>query len=99
MKLLVNIFQVIAIIAMIYPVYYIWDKDQVDNFCEELESGVSKQNMIDLAKQRNVTMQGPVDEGVKGGKWQASISPAVSSSHICIVKGVGSKIVSAKIAY
>ena len=99
MKVLVNLFQMMAVVAMLYPAYYIWDRDQVDNFCEELKVGMSKQGLLTLVDDRNVTMQGPVNETIEGGKWQASVSPAVSSSHTCVIKGIGSTVATAKIAY
>ena len=99
MKIVVNMFQMMVVMAMLYPAYYIWDRDQVDNFCEELKTGMSKQVLLSLADERNVSMLGPIDEDIEGGKWQASVSPAVSSSHTCVIKGVGSTIATAKIAF
>ena len=99
MKVLVNLFQMMAVVGMLYPAYYIWDRDQVDNFCEELKVGMSKQGLLTLADNRSVTMLGPVNENIEGGKWQASVSPAVSSSHTCVIKGIGSTVATVNIAY
>lgn len=99
MKIIVNLFQMMAIVAMLYPAYYIWDRDQVDNFCEELKVGMSKQGLLSLADSRNIKMVGPVNENIEGGKWQASVSPSVSSSHTCVIKGIGSTVATFDIAY
>ena len=99
MKMLANLFQLTAIVAMLYPAYYIWDRDQVDNFCEELNVGMSKHELLTLADSNNVTMLGPVNESIEGGKWYASVSPAVSSDYSCVIKGIGATVATFLIAY
>ncbi len=99
MKIIVNLFQLSAIVAMLYPAYYIWDRDQVNNFCDELNVGMSKHELLTLADSNNVKMLGPVNETIEGGKWKASVSPAVSSSYSCVIKGIGATVATFKIAY
>ena len=100
MKHFVNLIQLAVVAAIVFPIFYIWDTDKVDAFCEMVKPGMTKTDYIQLANDLGVKMLGPVDDDIVGGKWQASVvarTPFVN--HICHIKGVGNKVATAKIAY
>lgn len=99
MKAVVNIVQLCVIAVIFSPAYYLWDRDQVDHFCEELKIGMTKQSMINLASEYFITLDGPVNKSIEGGKWQALVSPSISSDHTCEIKGIGSKVLNIDLAY
>jgi len=99
MKAVVNLVQIGIIAAIFSPAYYLWDREQVDYFCNELKIGMTKKGMIDLAGEYSVTLNGPVNKSIEGGQWHALISPSISSDHTCKIKGVGSKISNIDLAY
>lgn len=98
MKLLVFAVQLIIISAMIYPIYYLWETDKVDNFCKQLQVGMTKDQLLQQADQHNVTLVGPDDDSLAGGKWQASVSAkSALSDYACVIKGAADSVASAKI--
>ncbi|OUR72158.1 hypothetical protein A9Q78_07570 [Methylophaga sp. 41_12_T18] len=98
MKRLVNSIQYLVVLVIIYPVYYVWQTDKVNNFCEQLESGMSKQQMIQLGHRESVSMNGPKDLSLEGGKWTALVSPGrFITADVCVIKGTGSKVATARL--
>lgn len=98
MKMIVNLIQLAVIAAIIYPIFYLWDTDKIEQFCKVVEPGMTKQEFIQLADDSSVKMLGPTDGAVAGGKWQATIvaySPYTIYS--CKVKGVGNSVAVATI--
>lgn len=98
MKLIVNLIQLAVVAAIIYPIFYIWDTDKIEQFCKNIEPGMSKQEFIQLAEDSSVKILGPTDGDVAGGKWQATIvaySPYTKYS--CKVKGTGNSVAVATI--
>ena len=98
MKQLVNSFQYLVVLIIVYPVYYIWETDKVTNFCEQVESGMSKDRFVQLSKQSSVHMIGPQDDSLVGGKWQALIAPGMFiSADNCVVRGAGKTVATARL--
>jgi len=98
MKQLVNSFQYIVVLIIIYPVYYIWETDKVTHFCEQVETGMSKERFVQLSKQSNVRMIGPQDDSLVGGKWRAFIAPGMFiSADECVVRGAGKTVATARL--
>jgi hypothetical protein len=98
MKRLVNGIQYLVILIIIYPIYYVWQTDKVTDFCELIEGGMTKQQMVQLAEQTNVKLIGPEDISLEGGKWVAKVEPgAFISAEECIIKGAGSKVATARL--
>jgi len=98
MKIFVNFIQIMLIAGMVYPVYAMWSNDQLSNFCVELQSNMSKQNLLDLADQKNIKLNLSL-ANVEGVKWQATATtPASFSDYSCQITGLGDKVASAKMA-
>jgi hypothetical protein len=96
MKIFVNFIQIMLIAGMIYPVYAMWNNDQLSNFCVELKSNMTKQNLLDLADQKNIKLNLNLPN-VEGMKWQATANtPASFSDYSCQITGMGDKVASAK---
>ena len=96
MKIFVNFVQIMLIAGMVYPVYAMWNNDQLSNFCVELKSNMTKQNLLDLADQKNIKLN---LANVDGIKWQAkATTPASFSDYSCQITGMGDKVASAKMA-
>jgi|GEM_PF-1399133 len=98
MKIFVNLLQIMLIAGMVYPVYAMWNNDQLSNFCVELKSNMTKQNLLDMADQKNIKINLDLDN-IDELKWQASASvPASFSSYSCQISGMGNRVASAKMA-
>ncbi|OUR63836.1 hypothetical protein A9Q79_08765 [Methylophaga sp. 42_25_T18] len=98
MKQLVNSLQYVVVLIVIYPVYYIWETDKVTHFCEQVETGMSKERFVQLSRQASVRMIGPQDESLVGGKWQALIAPGMFiSADECVVRGAGQTVATARL--
>ncbi|OUR63837.1 hypothetical protein A9Q79_08770 [Methylophaga sp. 42_25_T18] len=98
MKSLVNSIQYLVVLVLIYPIYYVWQTDKVTDFCELIDAGMTKQRMIQLGEQASIKMIGPDDISLEGGKWVATVEPgAFISSDICVIKGAGNKVATARL--
>ena len=98
MKYLVNLIQLTVVAAIVFPMFYIWDTDKVDNLCKRIEPGMEKVEFLKLADDLGVRLHGPTFEGLEGGKWHAevvTITPFID--HSCRVKGAGSRVATAKL--
>ncbi|RKZ79258.1 MAG: hypothetical protein DRQ35_04555 [Gammaproteobacteria bacterium] len=98
MKMFVNLIQLAVVAAIIYPIFYLWNTDKIEQFCKVIEPGMTKQAFIQLADDSSIKMLGPTDDDVAGGKWQATIvaySPYTKYS--CKVKGTGNSVAVATI--
>jgi len=92
MKLLVWAIQLLVIAAIIYPIFYLWDINNVGQFCRKVEKGTLKSELIALADKNMIKITAPMDEGVLG-KWRASAdtwSPLTSTT--CEIIGQGSRV-------
>ena len=90
MKTIVNIIQILVAVAIVFPVFHVWDTNNVAQLCRVVEPTMSKAKLLQLVDEHNVKIIGPRDVSTVGGKWQASIvsrSPFASKS--CLVKGTG----------
>jgi hypothetical protein len=98
MKRLVNGIQYLVVLIIIYPIYYVWQTDKVTDFCELIEGGMTKQQMVRLAEQENVKLIGPEDISLEGGKWMATVEPgALISAEGCTIQGTGSKVATVRL--
>lgn len=94
MKYLVNLVQLMVIGAIIYPMFYIWDTDKVDQFCKVVKQGVSKEDVMQMADDKNVKILGLDSGTINPESWQASVdvhSPFTQYS--CVLKGFGGQVV------
>jgi hypothetical protein len=99
MKVLVNLIQLIVVVAIVFPVFYIWDTDKVENLCKRLEPGMEKAEFMQLTDDLGVRLEGPTFEGLEGGKWHARVityTPFIE--HSCLIKGAGKKVAVAKLS-
>jgi hypothetical protein len=98
MKMIVNLIQLAVVAAIIYPIFYIWDTDKIEQFCKVVEPGMTKQDLIQLTDESSVKMLGPTDGDVAGGKWQAIIvARSPYTKYSCVVKGIANSVATATI--
>lgn len=98
MKQLVNSLQYLVVLILIYPIYYVWQTGKVTDFCEQVETGMSKQQLVVLSEQANVYMDGPEDISLVGGKWRAIVKPGkFISADECVIKGTGKTVATARL--
>ncbi|MFT7414204.1 MAG: hypothetical protein ACI9FO_000863 [Methylophagaceae bacterium] len=96
MKMFVNLVQIMLIAGMVYPVYAVWNNDQLSNFCVELKSNMTKKNLLNLAEQKNIKLNLDLDN-IDELRWQAWASVPVSfSNYACQINGLGNRVASAK---
>jgi hypothetical protein len=97
-KQLVNSLQYLVVLIILYPIYYVWQTDKVTDFCEQIENGMSKQQLMVLSEQENVYMTGPDDDSLVGGKWRAIVKPGkFVSAEECVIKGAGKTVATARL--
>lgn len=95
MKLLVNIIQVLVVMAMVYPLFLFWDKNNVEHFCREVTVGMSKQALIYKTDHAPIKFIKPAGED-RRGYWTASVvTYSPFSDYHCKVKGLGNTVASA----
>lgn len=96
MKILVNFIQIMLIAGMVYPVYAVWNNDQINNFCTELKTNMTKQRLFDLADEKNITVS---FDNVDALKWFATASVSAHfSNYSCQIRGMGDRVASATLA-
>ena len=92
MKLLVNVIQVLIIVAIIYPFFLLWDKNNVEHFCEQVEQGSTKKALIYKSEHAPVKFIKPTDDN-KNGYWTAYVATySPFSDYSCVIKGMGSSV-------
>jgi hypothetical protein len=99
MKTLVNLIQLFIVAAIVFPVFYIWDTDKVENLCKRIEPGMEKAEFLKLANELGVRLEGPTYEGIEGGKWHAKVvtyTPFIE--HECLIKGAAKTVASGKLS-
>lgn len=96
MKFLVNLIQVVIVVAIIFPIFHIWDTDKVVQLCRNTHAGMSKRAFIELAHNSGAKITGPNDDDLTGGQWTA-----IASSHsplakeFCEIKGTSNTVATA----
>ncbi len=97
MKYLVKLVQMVIVLAILYPVYYVWDTDRIDNFCEWVKSGMSLAELEALADEHDVTLNSP-DELQRSGMWITTVESTASfDDYACVIKGSGNRVAKAQI--
>ncbi|NOQ93864.1 MAG: hypothetical protein GQ547_04420 [Methylophaga sp.] len=87
MKILVDSIQMLVVAAMIYPMFYLWDINKVDQFCSEIETGISQQTFLQIADEQSIKIVG--GSGGKG-KWNSSaVTWSPFTNYSCKVRGYG----------
>lgn len=97
MKFLANLFQVLIVAAIIYPIFHFWDVDKVEQLCRNTKAGMSKTAFIELARNSGARIQQPTDDSIEGGKWTAiASSHSPFASERCEIRGTGATVATAK---
>jgi hypothetical protein len=95
MKFLVNLVQVVVVTAMIYPFFLMWDKNNVDHFCDLIEPGITKLELIYKTDHAPVKFIKPSMEDNKG-RWSATVETfSPFSDYHCQIRGIGSTVAEA----
>ncbi|GLP99365.1 hypothetical protein GCM10007891_12190 [Methylophaga thalassica] len=98
MKLLVNFIQILIIGVIVYPIYYVWETQHIDNFCREITPGMSDKKLIELVKEYHVTLIGLDENEAEKGKWLAQVKAKSSfSDYRCEIGGIANKVAHASI--
>ncbi|MCX4188241.1 hypothetical protein [Methylophaga sp. OBS4] len=98
MKRLVNLIQLAIVVAILYPLFYVWDTDRVDNFCKLVKPGMSQDELVALADDNGMNLIGPNPINLSGGRWIASVpSRASFAGYACVIKGAADTVATAKI--
>ena len=91
MKLFVDALHMSVIAVLIYPMFYLWDTSQVDQFCQGIETGMSKQDYMQLADENLVKVVAPQDG--RRGRWESSvIARSPFTDYSCEVVGLGNRV-------
>ncbi|MTI63968.1 hypothetical protein [Methylophaga sp.] len=96
MKILVNLFQVVIVLAILYPVFYVWDTGRIEDFCELIEPGISVSDLQQLADEQGITLNIPADNDT--GQWMTSVESTASIDRFaCVVIGAVDRVASARL--
>lgn len=96
MKMFVNFIQIMLVAGMVYPVYAMWSNEQVNSFCVELKSNMTKKNLLDLANQKNIKIN---LDNINDVQWQVRASAPISfSDYSCQIRGMGDRVATARMA-
>jgi hypothetical protein len=93
MKRFVDLIQFLIIAVILSPVYFFWQSEKVEQFCNGLETTMSLTVIQQLAEEHGFEVVGLEAANVDFGKWQASIEskwPLVSD--YCLIKGLGDTV-------
>lgn len=100
MKQIVNLIQLIIVVALIFPFFHIWDTDKVEQLCKRIKPTMEKQDFLELVSASNVKMIGPTDYTMVGGKWQATaVSRSPFARGSCLIKGTANKVAIVQMVY
>mgnify|MGYP000362661074 CR=1 FL=1 len=96
MKILVNLIQLGVVLAILYPVYYVWDTGRVEDFCELIEPGISVSELQLLADEQSVTLNMPTDN--ETGQWMTSVESSASIDRFaCVIIGAVDSVATARL--
>mgnify|MGYP000170988700 FL=1 len=96
MKILVNLIQLAVVLAILYPVYYVWDTGRVEDFCELIEPGISVSELQRLADAQGITLNMPADN--ETGQWMTSVESSASIDRFaCVIIGAVDRVASARL--
>ena len=73
MKLLVNLIQILVIGVIIYPIFYIWETEHIDNFCREIKPGMTDVRLMEVADEYHLKLSGLEEGYVEKGHWLAEV--------------------------
>jgi len=97
MKLFVDTVQMLLVVALVYPAFYLWDINKVDHFCSDIESGITKQAFIQTAQEQSVKIIDP-NYAADLGKWNVTaVTWSPFSKHSCVVSGYAGLVSNARI--
>ena len=96
MKRLVNLVQLLIVVALLYPVYYVWDTSRIEHFCHLIEPGMSVKELMILAENEGISLNMSPDG--ETGQWMTSIDSRASiEGFACVIIGAVDKVANAKI--
>lgn len=99
MKILVNVIQLVIIIAIILPVLYLWETDKVDKFCKKITPGMTQGIFLSLVQEYKVKLVEIVGDDVLGGQWHATVKTHIPLlNYQCQIRGVSKLVVKAGVA-
>lgn len=97
MKFFVNLIQAAIVVAIIFPIFHIWDTDKVKQLCRNTKAGMGKMTFIELAHNSGAKITGPTDDSIEGGKWTAKASShSPFAKEFCEIKGTSKTVAIAK---
>ena len=97
MKALVKLLQLAIVVAILYPVYYVWDTGRIDDFCEAIEPGISVSQLQQLADEHNISLNGP-GAAQEAGQWMTSVESRASiDRYACVIIGAVDSVANARI--
>lgn len=98
MNVLVKLLQFSIVLGMIYPVYYLWETDRIKSVCQQIEPGLSYDDIVLNLQQSGLKLKQMRGDYTQGEKWQALIeSHASFRGYGCEVRGVGKQIAGSRI--
>ncbi|WP_438970029.1 hypothetical protein [Methylophaga sp.] len=97
MKHLVRLVQLVIVLAILYPIYYVWDTDRIDNFCESIKPGMKVSALQTLAEESHLNLNAP-DDSQRTGQWMTSVESTASiSGYACVIRGAVDSVATAQI--
>lgn len=90
---LVRLLQYSIIVMMIYPLYYIWETDNIKSACQQIKPGMSYNNTMLILDSYGLSFSRVNGDYAQGEKWKGLIeSKASFNGYACEIRGFGNQI-------
>jgi len=97
MKWLVNIVQYALVLLIVIPVIYVWEKDRVERFCQQITPGMAQKHYLDKLSEAELKQRDQYSELEQEGGWQSTVTTYLPSEYQCQITGTASGVSSVKI--
>ncbi|WP_289286899.1 hypothetical protein, partial [Methylophaga sp. UBA678] len=97
-KSLGPLIQILVIGVIIYPIFYIWETEHIDNFCREIKPGMTDVRLMEVADEYHLKLSGLEEGYVEEGHWLAEVrAKSTFSDYRCAISGIANKVANARI--
>jgi len=98
MKMLVRLIQLLIVLVMVYPVYYLWETDKIKSACQQIKPGMSHNDVVIKLQSIGLSFSNMKGDFAKGDKWTALVeSHASFAGYACEIRGSGNQIAGVRI--
>lgn len=95
---LVKLLQLLIVLVMIYPVYYVWETDKIKSACQQIKPGMSYDDVVKNLQSNGIELSRVIGDYAQGERWRGLVeSQASFAGYACEIRGFGSQIAGVRI--